>query len=131
MKLTKKEKNELMGRIVVISKIYEKQYLNGIKTYIEKPIEPALAWITGFGVISEGKLYDDNGFNTFKSTNVISTIKVKLSYKSKEINIPLESFILSDEGYPEAPSDKQNKEYSSNMLRDDKGRFIKSNINAE
>ena len=133
MKLTKNKKQKLMGKIVKVNTIYASRFIKENKVWNKYPIFPKLAWITGFGNIKEGNIYTDNDANYFIPTEIISVVKVRFDYKSKEVNIPLDSFELTDNTeLPEAQHEIKNRIEMQDMYhkrpnlfpRDKKGRFI-------
>jgi len=134
MKLTKKQKQKLMGRIVKVNAIYKPFWIKDNKTYKIQNIYPKIAWITGFGNIKEGIIEDNNEYRILNITNIISVIKVRFDYKAKEVNIPLDAFELTDNiELPEADYEIKNRIEMKDMYakksnlfpRDIKGRFIK------
>lgn len=133
MQLTKNKKQKLIGKIVKVNKIYVSRFVKENKVWNEYSIYPRLAWITGFGNIKEGSVYNDNDINYFVPTEIISVVKVRFDYKSKEINIPLDGFELTDNTeLPEAQHEIKNRIEMQDMYhkrpnlfpRDKKGRFI-------
>lgn len=132
-KLTKKKKQELMGKIVKVNAIYKSYKIRNNKFYSKNKIYPKLAWITGFGYIKEGGIEDDNGSVIFIPTNIISVVKVRFDYKAKEVNVPIDAFELTDSvELPEADYEIKNRIEMKDMYykrpnlfpRDKKGRFI-------
>lgn len=132
-KLTKKQKQKLIGKIVKVNCIYTTRFIKENKVWNKCNIFPKLAWITGFGNIKEGSIYTDNDANYFIPTEIISVVKVRFDYKSKEVNIPIDGFILSDNAeLPEAQHEIKNRIEMQDMYnkrpnlfpRDKKGRFV-------
>lgn len=132
-KFTKKQKNELMGKVVEVNFIYKKFQSNNNIFYKEIKIKNRIAWITGFSYVKEGYIseYKKNDFNNFNTFKTISCVKIKFSYKEKEKHIPLNGFILSEgipcSEYDEFASETMKSEYKNfpnSFPRDSKGRFI-------
>ena len=132
-KLTKQQKQKLIGKIVKVNCIYITRFIKENKVWNKCNIFPKLAWITGFGNIKEGNVYTDNDANYFIPTEIISVVKVRFDYKSKEVNIPIDAFELTDNTeLPEAQHEIKNRIEMQDMYhkrpnlfpRDKKGRFI-------
>jgi len=134
MKLTKKQKQKLMGKVIKVNAIYKPFWLKDNKVYKIQKIYPKLAWITGFGYIKEGVIEDNNEYRILNITNIISVVKVRFDYKAKEVNIPLDAFIsIPFTEYPESDVEIKNRLEMQDMMskkpnlfpRDKKGRFTK------
>ena len=130
-KFTKKQKNELMGKVVEVNFIYKKFYKGNNVFYKEMKIENRLAWVTGFSYVKEGFISRYGEFDNFDHIKTISCVKVRFSYKEKEKNIPLDGFVLSEgipcSEYDEFQSEAMKSEYKNfpnSFPRDSKGRFI-------
>jgi len=132
-KITKHQKQRLMGKIVKVDAFYKKFKMKNNIIYKKQNIYPQLAWITGFGYINEGSVENDNGSKMFIVSNVISVVKVRFDYKAKEVSIPIDSFELTNQlEYPESKAEIKNRLEMKDMItkrpnlvpRDSKGKFV-------
>ena len=133
MKLSKKQKEKLMGQKVIVTHVFTPAWKYNEKYHIIEKINARPAWITGFGIIKKGYTIGDFENKHFIQTGFKRSIKVRFHYKEKEINIPIDGFqVLDFEVFPycqadEKASKQMKEEYKQNKInypRDEKGRFI-------
>jgi hypothetical protein len=107
-------------------------------TYKSVECHPYVAWVSGLGVVYEGKTtFGDYGSNNdFQWTKTIPVVKVRRGLTNKEINVPLDGVKKLDPGteipwlhqrigiIPEWVRQELRNE-AKRAPRDSKGRFIK------
>jgi len=128
MKLTKKQRVELIGKTCVISSVYHNK-----PDWLIKQIKDRPGWITGFGVIRKG--YAENmGYDegvVFQQTEAISVVKVRFWVNEKEFSIPFGGYVLDETAVPFSSQSQYSAERKASYAaqvecypRDSKGRFV-------
>lgn len=135
MKFTSKKKFDLMGQIIVVTKIVKTRYVGSKREmYEEKLSVPRPGWVVGYRNIQQGKRFyeDEVGYIFEQCGKPIQVLKVCFWNTYNPINVPLDGWKHATENdipYPTTYNwsikDRDTaSEQSKWWPRDSKGRWI-------
>lgn len=135
--MTKKQKLELIGKVVTVKEEVKFFYDDDNKRYciIVKNENARAGWIVGFRSLREGRIviesndsfYGSNKY--FETTHTVPVVLISYWPTLKPVPVPLDGFELG--GEPEVPGNwtEENRKKVSDIVkrkypRDSKGRFV-------